>query len=157
MCVVVDSDCLSRVFNTGNSQHPEFEPLLKWILKKEGKLVYGGSKYERELHRTGNILKIIVQLRIAGKVVIADTKSIDQLENDIRAKVKGMNFNDHHLAAIVFHTGCKIVCTKDQGAMDLLRMNNPKIRPKGVAKPKIYKSKRQSSLLVGKNIADCCR
>ena len=42
MCVVIDTNCLSRVFCADNADHLEFLPIKNWIECEEGRIVYGG-------------------------------------------------------------------------------------------------------------------
>ncbi len=42
MCIVIDEDCLSMVFNIDNSEHYLYNKLFKWIDKGKGILIYGG-------------------------------------------------------------------------------------------------------------------
>jgi AAA domain, putative AbiEii toxin, Type IV TA system len=45
MCVVVDANCLSRVFDPKNVEHEEFRPIWNWIYKGHGgRMIYVGTK-----------------------------------------------------------------------------------------------------------------
>ena len=61
MCVIVDTNCLASVFERKSEKHPQFAPVLEWIIFGKGKLIYGGSKYIGELmyeNKKGSIINI---------------------------------------------------------------------------------------------------
>ena len=68
MCIIIDANTLSLVFNPETKGHEEFKPVFKWIDKGKGKIVYGGTKYEEELIKAGK-LKLIRRYNDAGKAV----------------------------------------------------------------------------------------
>lgn len=45
MAIIIDANCLARVFDKTNIEHDEFVPVFDWIVNGKGKLIYGGSKY----------------------------------------------------------------------------------------------------------------
>jgi hypothetical protein len=47
--MVVDANVFSSVFKPDTLGHPEFKPVLDWVISGPGFLVYGGSKYDVEL------------------------------------------------------------------------------------------------------------
>jgi hypothetical protein len=155
MCIVIDTNCFSPVFNPTNLDHPSFEPVLHWIVSGRGKVVYGGTKYLIELKRATRYLRIFGELKKAGKVVELAQGDVDTHQQRVEKLVDPKKHNDPHLPAIVCASRCRLVCTKDDRSHRLLK--EATCYPKGVAKPKIYKSLKQAALLIDQNIADVCK
>ena len=55
MPIIVDTNCFANVFSRNATRHNEFEPVLNWILRGKGKLIYGGTKYKTELKKSYKI------------------------------------------------------------------------------------------------------
>ena len=67
MCLIVDANVASLVFpRVANGHMPQFVPLLRWLLKKDGRMVYGG-KNGRELFIVRTAASAILELRRIGK------------------------------------------------------------------------------------------
>ena len=155
MCLVIDSDCIARVFDNENAEHPSFIPVLNWILKGRGSIIYGGKKYKKELRSAARYLKIIQELERQGKVVKLPDGEIDSVAQKLKRKVRRRDFNDEHLVAIVSVARCVVVCTRDQRAVHYLKMKD--LYPKGVKVPKVYKGLRQKKLCRNEHIVGRCR
>jgi hypothetical protein len=56
MCIIIDADTLGLVFNPETKEHKKFKPVLEWINNGKGKIVYGGTKYEKELINAKNAI-----------------------------------------------------------------------------------------------------
>lgn len=154
MCIVVDTNAISRVFNEQNSEHEEFKPVRDWILKKKGKLVYGGTKYLEELSKMGEYLKLFQLLGRINKTVVVDTEAVDEYQAEAEQMIQHKDFDDPHLVAILKVSGCKLVCSVDERAFPYLKHQ---LFFKGKDnKPKIYSSSRNKDLLCDANIAECC-
>lgn len=151
MCIVIDANVFSRVFNNADQQHGEFRPVHDWIVYGEGKMVYGGSRYQKELERARTYRKLIVTLMDAGKIYRIDGTKIDSEEAKI-IKIDN-RVKDPHLIAIVIVSGCKLVCTKDRGAIDGL--TDKRFYAKPMTRPKIYSGYRTKNLLCKKYIVVC--
>ena len=155
MCIIIDTNTLHLVFNRSESKHLEFKPVYNWIIYKNGVIVYGGSKYLTELSKTGKYLKLFVELGKCNKTYKADNSSVDQSETELKKNYSPRKFNDHHLAALVRVTKCRIICTKDKSAIPHLKNNI--LYPKGISKPMLYTKKSNEDLLNDKNISECCK
>lgn len=68
MCIILDINILSSVFSQAAMKHREFEPVLKWITEGHGRVVYGGTKYKKELGKTP-YLKIFSLLNIYNRAI----------------------------------------------------------------------------------------
>ena len=152
MCIVVDACVFAHLFNPDNEHHEDFVPLLNWIMSGDGKLVTGGTKYAKELHRLPKILRLFVELQKVGKVCAAEAPLVDAKENALK-KSTPKNFNDEHLIAILAVTGCLLISTVNKS--DMAEMKNRKHYP-GRRIPKIYNRKSHQKLLCKKNIAAFC-
>jgi hypothetical protein len=59
MCIVIDTNTFSSVFNENSQKFKEFEPVNHWILKGNGFLIYGGRTYKNELKKAYTISKSV--------------------------------------------------------------------------------------------------
>lgn len=151
MAIIVDANCLTRVFDPTNSEHDEFEPVLNWIVKGKGKLIYGGSTYLKELSKLTKIHKIINILKnTRKKVEIIDLQDVDTEEKRIKAIIPDKDFDDPHIAAIVSVSKCRLLCTQDTRSEKYIL--NKEIYPKDVKPPKFYKGKHNAKILCDTNI-----
>jgi len=156
MCIIIDTNALSAVFNPADRSHPEFEPVSNWILAGKGKIVYGGTKYTHELGKMGKYLPFFVELQKKNKLVRVDDVRVDGREKEIKKMKQHSGFNDEHLIAIVIESGCRLVCTEDKASLPFIK--DPVFYPKNCKRPKIYSGKKQNKeLLADCNIAPICK
>lgn len=154
MCLVLDVNTFGAFFDQTNSAHGDFRPVLDWVVEGKGKLVYGGTKYKKEMAAVRKFLHFFAGLERAGKLVKVCDKEVDNYEADVTGKETDKDFDDPHLIAIIMASGCKIICTNDKRALPYLKKN---VLYQGlVKKPKIYQSKKNSSLLGDQYIASIC-
>jgi predicted nucleic acid-binding protein len=153
MCLLIDTCALSRVFNQKNSEHAQFKPIFDWIYKRQGTVVYGGSRYLSELSKAERYLRLFGELRRLGQARVLDKDSVDAAEKVIRKKVADPTFNDAHVAAIARLAGCRLICTNDQVAIPFLK--SAALYKKG-KKPKIYTGLSQKNLLLKPEVTKCC-
>jgi predicted nucleic acid-binding protein len=153
MCLIVDTNCLSHVFNINDEKHSEFEPVFNWINNGNGKLIIGGTKYLDELQKVNKILDFIVELSRNGKVVYIDNSKVDSKQKEIENKIKDKDFDDHHLIALLIVSSCKIICSLDKRAYEYFKYE--KFFPTN--KPKIYSGKKNKNLLNSRNIIPICK
>lgn len=154
MCIIIDANTLSLFFNSDIPEHREFKPVFDWIHKGKGMIVYGGTKYIKELEKA-NKLKLIKLYNDRRKVVHVCDEKVDAKQDKIERKFNDRSFNDSHLVAIVNVSKCKLICSRDKEACPFL--TNPDLYQKGVQRPKIYGGRRNENLLTDSNIADCCK
>lgn len=157
MCVVIDTCCLSRVFEKENAEHSHFASVLTWVTApSKGSIVYGGSKYQAELEEARKFIKFINQLRTAGRAIRLDDAKVDKIAREVRKQINDRAFNDEHLVAIIIASRCCVICTCDKTAMPFLR-NVAIYRKYQVKRPKIYSGKANKSLCSDKHITGICR
>lgn len=150
MCVVIDVCAFNDVFK---KESETFIPVRKWLFKGKGRMVFGGSTYERELKKMAQYIPIIAELRRAGKVVIIDRDAVDESEDRVRRMEPNPDFDDQHLVAIVDESGCRVICTLDARADRYLCQARFYLKSR---KPKIYRQSSHSHLLCDKNIVGAC-
>ncbi len=155
MCIIIDTNALGDVFNAESKSHAEFEPVKDWIREGKGKIVYGGSKYTKELTRAYRYLKLFGEFEKENKVVRVDDEKVDTREKEIAKKKHSRKFNDAHIIAIVIESGCMLVCTKDLASIPFIE--DEAFYPESCKKPEIYLGRRNKNLLVDCNIAPICK
>jgi len=153
MAIIIDTNCFANVFSKSSDKHLEFKPVLDWVLYGKGFLIYGGTKYKKELQKSYKYLKIIRLLREVGKVHLGNDDNIDRLEKEIEKDNSSKLFNDIHLLAVCIDTKCILVCSEDITSIPFI--TDPKYFEKGVKKPTFYTSKRNKNILCDKYISDC--
>lgn len=119
MCIVIDTNTLSHVFNKKDEFHKNYKIVFDWIDNGNGRLVYGGDYYINELARASRYFELIVQYKKANKAVNIDEEKPD-FANRERARIISITrskeyktFNDSHIIAVVIVARCRIVCTTD--------------------------------------------
>ena len=150
MCIVIDANTLSCVFNNWDRSHPEFIPVHDWIIKGKGKMAIGGSKYDSELEEIKNLTKLIAELTRANKVRNVDSELVDSKEKELMDKITHRDFDDAHIVAIVIVAEIHLICTKEKRAIPFLTRNDFYPRH-GV--PQIYSSSANTDLLTNINTA----
>lgn len=152
MCIIIDTNSLSCVFDKESDNHNDFEPVLNWIYNGKGKVIYGGSKYLDEIKK--KYLALFVQMRKAGKAIYINCDKVNEEEEVVNKMIKHPDYDDPHLVALLRISGCKLICSQDKRAYPYFRHSlffSPSSK-----KPKIYSSKRNARLLTDTNIADVC-
>lgn len=143
--VVVDADSLSKVFDKGNKEHKEYEPLHKSIIEQKRSLVvYGGTKYADELKRARKFLRLFAELGKIGSASMLDAQAVDDEQQRIIGLANDPRFNDHHIIAIVVVGRCNIICSSDIKSHG--HYKNSQYYPKHV-RPKIYNGLASSGIL----------
>lgn len=156
MCIVIDTNALSRVFKKGNSDHIYFKPVHDWIITGNGKIVIGGSKYKNEtLEKISWFLPFLNLLNQCGKVVMIADAEVDKKEKTIIEKSLHRDFDDPHIIALLSVSKCKLVCTTDKRAFPFIQ--NKSLYSKGHQIPAIYQTPRNMNLLCNKYISNCCK
>jgi hypothetical protein len=150
MAIIIDTNCFANVFSPKSTRHPEFKPVLEWILVGKGIMIYGGTKYKDELRRAPKYLPIIRLLKDVGKVFEGCQDTIDELQAKVEEINDDKNFDDPHLPAISVATKCKLICSED--IRSIKYVTNRKYYPKGFSTPSFYTSSKNKSLLTDKNV-----
>lgn len=155
MCVIIDANCFSSVFDKTDKKHHEFSDILRWITEGEGKIVYGGEKYKEELRKAYKYIRIFRLLKESKRAVEVCDRKVNAAQKQAESLKAHKDFDDPHLIAIASVSGCKIICTKEKRAIPFLK--DPNLYPKGCTPPSLYTSSRNKDLLTAKYIADICK
>lgn len=150
MCIVIDTNSLAHVFNQNSMQHQHFQPVCNWILEGEGHIVYGGTKYKKELSKAHRYLRLVRRLKDARRAFEIDQGMVDAERDRIEEKTKGTKCNDQHIIAIFVVSGCRLFCSLDNKADKYIR--DKSLYPKGFARPSIYRSCNHKHLLSSRYI-----
>jgi hypothetical protein len=167
MCIVIDANLFSAVAHIGTRAHSEFKPLFEWVSFGRGKFVHGGTKYEREIKKNSKFRNWVYQLEKKGKTVPVEKEPVDFTADYLEQRLSGRHYNDHHIVAIVIVSGCKLICSLDQGLSNLINdCYQPQVQKmirrncpctQNPSRPRIYKNpQKHGDLLSDKYIAKCC-
>lgn len=145
MAIVVDVNVFPCVFDVQSQYHAEFSPVKAWIERRDGFLIYGGTKFKDELLQSYRRARLVRTLRDAGCAVEISTSTVDALESEIRAKVEGTKCNDPHIIALLAAAKCALLCSRDKESFPFVKDRT--LYPKGSPKVRIYTSLRNAALL----------
>ncbi len=152
MCIIIDTNVLSHVFDKNNQNHAEFKPVLDWIINGNGKIIYGGSKYKKEIGE--KLIRVFLALRKANKAIKLDDNIVDAEAARVSKLIQHDDFDDQHIVALLIKSGCRLICSLDSRAYPFFQHNTFFSSRK---KPRIYSGIRNSDLLANKNIANLCK
>lgn len=162
MCVVFDADTFSEISDSNND---DFEPIRRWIRQDNHKVLYGGTKYKKELEKHSKFRRYLKGLSAIGNAHKLEAIDIDNVEGFLQSRFTSGKYNDHHIVAILLVSGCRVVSSHDNGLHRLIqdcygtteiskiRISIYKLR---VCKPSIYQNKSHQSLLRQRSVAHCC-
>jgi predicted nucleic acid-binding protein len=146
MAIVIDVNVFPCVFDVLSKRHSEFAPVKAWIERREGFLLYGGTKFKEELLQSYRRARLIRTLRDAGFAVEIATPVVDALEVEVQARVNGNKCNDPHLIALLAAARCTLLCSLDKESFPFVKDRS--LYPKGSPRVRIYSNSRHASLLV---------
>lgn len=155
MCIVVDANTFASVFDSGSKQHPQFKPVLDWIVSGRGKIVFGGTTYFAELKKAAKFIGVLGEFKRQGKVCRISDKEVDAEEIKVAKLVRHKDFDDQHIVAILRTSACMLVCSGDKRAFPFFRHQT--LFPNRTSRPRIYSNRSSAKLLADKNIAECCK
>ncbi|MBN1601223.1 MAG: hypothetical protein JW915_06420 [Chitinispirillaceae bacterium] len=154
MCLIIDANALAATLNSDDAKHSIFLPLIKWIAKGKGKIVYGGSQIKKEYKACYKYLRMLKYLEQNGKIVFLPDDEVDKVQEDLKSRKTHRDFDDSHLLAMVIVSEVRIVCTLELRAIPFLK--DKTLYPTQIKIPKIYSKASNKSLLVDDNIANIC-
>lgn len=153
MCIVIDANVLGKVFDRNNVDHARFKPVCEWVVDGSGSVVFGGSKYLKELG-SGKYLKLFTELKKVRRAVEIPKKEVDDRARELKAIVRDENFDDEHIVAIVGLSKCRLVCTDDERLLPYLKRKD--LYPQGVRVPKVYRSTTDRQHCVDRLLVGIC-
>lgn len=110
MCVIVDANVAHLVFRTEPS--PDYEPLIHWLFRQDGKLVLGGRN-RQELEKVGMAFFAIRRLAVAGRTAVQPDDEVNEEERSVR-KGGRCRSDDPHIIALARVSGARTLCSADQ-------------------------------------------
>jgi hypothetical protein len=156
MCMVIDANTISIVFNGKNDRHMEYDELTKWFLYQQPKICLGGYLLKKELkEKMFGYFTLLVELSRFNKVHFISDNDVDALTEQIRMKDANPDFDDPHIVALIIASRAKLLCSDD--ARSFCHIKDNKLYPKGFDIPKIYTAidhKPQKDLLSDRSICN---
>lgn len=110
MCLILDANCLHKVFPSTDT---EFIPVKETITSGNAKLVFGGTKLREEYRRVNAAWRMIVALDKAGRTRKVDDSAVDAKELDLSASGK-LQSDDPHVIALALISGVRLLCSHDK-------------------------------------------
>jgi len=155
MCLVIDTCTFDSVFDEHSKKHEKYKPIIKWLTSGNGKIIFGGSKFSKEI-RGSSFRRMLVQFDRRGRLVRVPDSTVDEIAKHLKDKIPDKDFDDEHIVALVIATKCCVVCTDDKRAIPYLKRRD--LYPKDVKSPKIYRGhKKHAQLCCNEHIvAACC-
>ena len=163
MCVVIDADTFSEISDDSDK---DFEPLRNWISQERHTVIHGGSEYAKQLSRHSKFLNYLMELNRAGNPPHKlDTDEVNVTEALLKQKFVSVRYNDHHIAAILFVSGCRVVSSHDGGFHRLIqdccshKGRSAILRDKPclmINRPRIYQYEAHKSFLGHRSVSRCC-
>lgn len=154
MCIIIDTNTFTSVFDKASKNHADFAPVLSWFIDGEGKIVFGGTKYKEELKKASKFLRLFGQLARSRKIIQVSDDAVDDYQAALEKKEKHKDFDDPHLVAICYVSKCQLICSLDKRAYPFF--NRKDFYPNNSPRPKIYSSKKNANLLCRKYFASIC-
>ncbi len=154
MCLVIDSCVFSKVFNKNDKKHFKFEPISEWILKGNGSVIYGGTKFANELGLKK--LQLLKLLKDAGKAVSIENGVIDTEERVVSNLIPDTeDFDDPHIIALLRISKSRIICSDDKRMFPYIK--DERLFKSRSSQPRIYQNTRNRRLISDQNIVNCCQ
>ena len=158
MCLIVDANCFSHVFNSNDKRHQSFMPVYNWLFNGHGGgLIFGGDKYRREVDlRSSKYRPLIAELERKGRLFEVCGRCVNEIAAELKTAVTDPGFDDEHIVALVIVSRCRVVCTEEVRAIPFFKRTD--LYPHGSTPPLIYRDKRNSSIVRNAaNITGVCR
>ncbi len=141
MCLILDANRFGEALST--PPNPDYRPIIDWLsVSNAGMVVFGGTKFLREIDRSTRARRWFIELQRAGRAKSIDRAAVDAEEKALRAR--GLCFSDdEHLVALARKSGARVFCTEDAALFKDVR--NPALlsKPRG----RVYRTKRHVALL----------
>jgi predicted nucleic acid-binding protein len=161
MCLVIDINVLHCVFGRTHKNHKDFKPVLDWIDKGKGKMIYGGTKYKEEFARcTKDFIDVLNAFNAKGKIVKLPDDKVEEAQKEVmrrreNLKISDKAFNDEHIVAIVIVSKCRVVCSADSTSFKYVK--DKRFYPENANPPKLYTKEKNKNLLNESAIVEVCR
>lgn len=110
MCLILDANCLHKIFPSADN---DFLPIFDAITSGKAKVTYGGTKLLEEYKRIDSAWRMIVQLDKAGRARKVDSSAVDAQENSLRGAGQ-LHSDDPHIIALALISGVRLLCSHDR-------------------------------------------
>ncbi len=165
MCTVIDADTFAYFCNKDSELYNDFQPVRDWIENSRCKIVYGGTKYGKHLRDNPRFRSYLAEHEHKGKIKRLCRAEVDSATSIIKGNFSGIDFNDHHIVALVLITRCKLVCSRDNGLKNLIdicysssgsTIIKSQLRIRNLRKPSIYRSRGSAATIRSRTSTDNC-
>lgn len=150
MCIVVDTNSMASVFRPKTQDHLDFKPIFDWIIEGKGKLVIGGTDYEKEI---SGFLNLLANLSKVKKVVRISCEKVDAEKIRVEKLIDHKDYDDPHVVALISVSKCKLLCSKDRRAHPFFKKRE--LYTNGLI-PSIYSNGSHRHLLNDNNLIEIC-
>ncbi len=152
MCIIIDTNTWTSVFDPTSEKHPNFKPVFDWILGENGfgRIVFGGTTYLKETPQ--KYLRLLKLLNDARRTIPLPAALVDAMEAELKTKIVHRDFDDPHIVAMVIVSQCRLICTQEERAIPFFKDKDRILYPKRFPKPKIYHHAGNANLLTERNI-----
>lgn len=145
MKLLIDTNIFHIIFDKAHNDFAEYEPAHICLLHRKGIMAYGGTKFLEEIRPyIKKYGRLFIELKKKGKLIELDKDQVDWETKRVKKLEPNQDFDDPHLVACIITGKLAIVCTNDKRADQFIL--DKKFYPKGVQKPKIYRSKQNAHL-----------
>ena len=110
MCAIIDASVLATY--CANPKAAGFGEVDRWLTSRNGRIVYGGTKYGKELERVDAARQLFAGYARAGKAKLLDNDRIDADAAWIAANQR-IKSDDEHILALARVSGARVLCTSD--------------------------------------------
>lgn len=130
MCLILDANRFSAALST--PPKADYRPIIDWLTapNSTGMVVYGGTKFLREIAWSEPARRWFLQLQRAGRAKLIDRAVVDAEEQAVRARGLCIS-DDEHLIALARKSGARVFCSEDKDLWKDVR--NPCYRSRVVA------------------------
>jgi hypothetical protein len=110
MCLILDANCLHKVFPDVDA---EFIPIYEALMSGNAKLVLGGTKLKNEYALLSKAWRMVVALDKAGRMKKVNDSLVDTKEAELNASGL-LKSDDPHVMALAMVSGVRLLCSHDQ-------------------------------------------
>lgn len=125
MCIILDANRFSDALTS--PPDPRYEPIIRWILNGDGLLVFGGTRYYKEIDGHAAARKFFADRFRAGQAYFVPHDDVDA-EEAVVMRLGECTSDDEHVIALARVAGARTLCTEDVALM--ADFKNVKLVPK---------------------------
>jgi hypothetical protein len=118
-------------------------------------MIYGGTKYNHELHQARKFLPMVAELSRARRAILLPRQKVDDFAIAVKNREPDPGFNDEHIVALVIASRCRLICTDDKRAIPYFKKKEF-YQPYKLHKPKIYNYRSHQDQCCDEHIVPIC-